>query len=172
MRAIIVVILFISLCSCRREKQPEYIVLVDKMTVEFSANLFQEEGLYLSNYGGGLMDNIKMVSLGYHIKRHATVEEARELFIKYSQKLLQRINEDEKMRPFLNQYPFTEKDIRFRLSFVQKNNRPFTDGSVAHVSLVRENIYYDRYDGEKKRFIEILKEPYQDALQHVQCHER
>ena len=118
------------------------------------------------------MNNIEMVSLGYHIKRHATVEEARELFIKYSQKLLQRINEDEKMRPFLNQYPFTEKDIRFGLSFVQQNKKEFTDGSVAYVSLVRENIYYYRYDGEKQRFVEILEEPYQVALQHVQCHAR
>ncbi len=173
MRAMIVVMLFISLCSCHRKKQPEYIVLTDKMTVEFSAEMLQEEKFYLTRYGGRLMDNIKGVSLGYHGKRHATLEEARELFIKYSEKLLQRINEDEKMRPFLNQYPFTENDIEFALSFVQKNNRPFADGSIAYASLIRSKITYYRYEKEgKKRFIEIFEEPYQDALQHVQCHER
>ncbi len=173
MRLMIVVMLFISLCSCHREKQPEYIVLTDKMMVEFSNEAFQEEQFYLSSYGGGLMDNIEEIYLGYHCKRHATLEEARELFIRYSEKLLRRINEDEKMRPYLNRYPFTENDIEFALSFVQKNNRPFADGSIAYASLVRGKITYYRYEKEgKKRFIEILKEPYQDALQQVQCHER
>ncbi len=172
MRAILLVVLLFALWGCHRKEQPEYIVLVDKMMVEFSNEMLQEEKFYLTRYGGGLRHDIEMVCLGYRTKRRATVEEARELFIKYSQKLLQRINEDEKMRPFLNQYPFTANDIEFGLSFVQKNNRPFTDGSVAYVSVVRGNIYYYRYDGGKRDFVEILKEPYQDALQHVQCHER
>ncbi len=172
MRLMIVVMLFISLCSCHRKEQPEYIVLVDKMMVEFSNEMLQEEKFHLSRYGGGLRHDIKMVSLGYRAKRHATVEEARELFIKYSQKLLKRINEDEKMRPFLNQYPFTENNIEFGLSFFQKNQKEFTDGSVSYVFLVRGKIFYCRYDGEKNQLVDLLVEPYQDALHQVQCHER
>ena len=92
------------------------------------------------------------------------MDEARELEFKMLTLLQKRINENEKIRPFLREYPFPLERIHICLSFYDENNRPWTDGSITFLGYARNKIYYDAYDAEDCSFIDLKDEPIEEAI--------
>jgi hypothetical protein len=90
--------------------------------------------------------DVEEISVKFVAYRKATIEEARALEVAMTEKLLKKINENEKIRPYLREYPFKPNRAHVSISFRKHDYSPNTDGSVAHIFQARNLIFYSGAD--------------------------
>lgn len=160
-RIIVILVLLFILPSY---KEPKYCQLIDKIINKFSKELQKEYGLKLGGYGGGMMDDIKIVGGSYQSRKRVGVDEARRIYVHIIEGSLDRINADEAVRPYLHNYPFTTDNLEFRLGFIDEKHKLMSDGYVSLVFICRNDIYYESYDHEAGKFYDLYSEPYEEAV--------
>ncbi len=117
--------------------------------------------------GGRFAQNVSEIEISFIAYRKGTIEEARTLEVTMTEKILAQINTHEKIRPFLNTYPFDVKDIKISIAFQKKDNSCYTDGSVVYVSHIKNKLFYDKEDPKTGKLVDIMEEPYEEALKIV-----
>src|SRR3990167_5708408 len=124
--------------------EAKYIKLADKITSRFCKEVSKPKGLHLCGYGGALMYDVKQLDLYYYSHQCLTLEEARKLYVEVAEIYLSYINEDEKIRPYLHDYPFTMKNLDLMMSFSDKRNKKYDNGNVSLIFYVQKTgkIYY------------------------------
>lgn len=158
-----------SFASAKEIRLPEYLKYSGEATRTFSKEIEKELGIYCCGSGGSMPDDVEEIEVECFAYQHATIEQARDLLIKATEKLRSTINSHLKLRPFLREYPFTVPRTKVAISFVKKRtNESYTDGSVAYVFQVRNRIYYHAEDAKTHNFIDLFDEPYEEALKKGQ----
>jgi hypothetical protein len=103
--------------------------------------------------------------------RSATIEQARELEVKATERFAQIINAHEKIRPFLREYPFPSSRANVTISFRKRAKHP-TDNDVEFVCHAKNKLFYLAYDPDHPYVGKDIKnEPYEEALRIVQSNE-
>lgn len=126
----------------------------------------KKEGFNLSSSGGAMMGDIQQITLDYEICLNLNVEEARILFIKHAEALLFQINNDLEIRRYLHNYPFTSRNIFFKLTFSTANGAFVDPPYIAFVTLdtKRNFVRYLVHDIKNDSLKTVYEEPYDDAL--------
>lgn len=70
----------------------------------------KEHSLYMLGRGGETTNQVNLVIVGFYFFRTLDKEKFRELLVDATEELLRRYNEDEKIRLYLKNYPFTVED--------------------------------------------------------------
>ncbi len=117
--------------------------------------------------GGRFANNVGEIEISFIAYRKGSIEEARTLEVNLIEKILAQINAHEKIRPFLNNYPFESKNIDISVAFRKEDNSCYTDGSVVLVFLARNKLFYKTEDPKTENRIDLYDEPYIDALKIV-----
>jgi hypothetical protein len=117
--------------------------------------------------GGRFANNVAKIEICFIAYRKGTIEEARTLEVNMTEKILTQINAHEKIRPFLDNYPFEPKNINISVAFRKEDNSRYADGSVAYVSLIKNKLFYDKEDPKTGQLVDIMEEPYEEALKTV-----
>ncbi len=146
------------------EEPKPYLEYADQIIRSFEKESVKEFKLVSIGSGGGMAHDVEEVSIKFFAYRQATIEEARALEVAMTEKLLKKINENEKIRPYLREYPFSHSRARVSISFRKRDNSPNTDGSVAFVFQARGQVIYCGADPKTEDYYDLLKEPYEDAL--------
>ena len=142
---------------------------------EYSNEMKEKYGLFTIGSGGALMEDIKELDLHFEGVKKLTIPEARKLYVTIIEDLINKVNNDKKARPYLHDYPFTQKNANIMIAFFKSH--PFTiqnrmnDGFITLIFISRGNICYNIYDPTKdeyKRLVTIHEEPYEEALKIVQ----
>ena len=149
------------------DSPPQHIKYADKIAARFSRAYEAENQLVQVAYGGGMMDGIELVSCYFEGFQKVSIEEGRRLFVNGVESLCAMFNSDLVIRPYLNNYPFVQKNIRFRLSFIDRNFQPRLSPDVSFIFCEHNTIFYSYYDPEKKRYIDSYEEPYAEAVRIV-----
>jgi len=132
------------------------------LSIRTPKQLKKENGLYLAGGGGALMHNVKEISLMFACYQQMSVAEARNLYVKVIEGYLQRINQNEEIRPYLDQYPFTWGNLDIKFMF-QDTNKHFPKEGVAIIIRGKANqIVYCGYDGED--FYDLHRETPEQAI--------
>lgn len=180
-----------------KKSSDEYLTYVDEISSAFKQDMKQKFGLHCYASGGRMPWDVEKIDLSFMSQRHATVEEARRLEVYGVEKLLSLINQHEKIRPYLREYPFKPDRVGLSISFQTKTGERPLDGSVAHVYATRNMIFYSKAEivmtkphphtdirdpnnpktemiggGPKVKLITIKEEPYEDALNIVKSEEK
>lgn len=151
-----------------KEREPAiYLQYVSEVTHSFIKEIEKEFGLRCIGSGGGMPHDVEEISVKFISYKRASIEQAREIEVKATEKLLKIINEHEKIRPYLREYPFKANRAEVSILFNKLDNTSYTDGSVAYVFQVRNQIVYCAEDPNTNNFIKLLKEPYDEAKNHV-----
>ena len=100
-------------------------------------------------------------------QRSATVEEARELEIKTTERFIEVINAHEKIRPFLEEYPFGSNRAKVFISFRKEDNH-YTDEGVSIVHQAKGKVCYCANVPDSPLYKSLGEEPYEEALRKVQ----
>lgn len=141
------------------QRPVNYSRIIDKITNEFAKSVQNSDDLILIGSGGAFKGDIKEISLTFSINRSLNIETGRRLMVEKAEILLQMINDNNDVRPFLHNFPFTTKNLNLVISGVK-------DTCVLHgaslVTILAGKIYYD--DTSYKT---IYVESYEDALQIV-----
>ncbi len=151
------------------DDSPIYTQYVAEITRAFSKQIKKEFGLQCEGSGGCMPYDIEEISIKFVAHQIASVEQARELEVKITERLVQMINVHEKIKPFLRETPFPSHRTRVGISFYPRNNTPYTDSGVAYVSQVNGRIYY-RAENPDNPYVckDIKDEPYEEARRIVQ----
>jgi hypothetical protein len=166
-KALLLLLIFVLQGCALYHSTPEYIQLLNKTDAKFNKFVAENYQLRLCGYGGALMDDISGVSLHYHSSKKYDVAASRRLVVTCVEKLRSMINADEKLRPFLHEYPFPASRIKLSISVRNPCGHRAADSPVAYVSLQGGYIYYDRYNLATGHLEDICKEDYADALRIV-----
>ena len=111
------------------------------------------------------------IEVNFECYRQATIAEARELEVKVIEMLRTKINEHEKIRPYLRDYPCKSGTADIMISFHKANGKDQTDG-VALVFQARNKLFFRKYDPITDKYYALLEEPYEEALKIVQNKEK
>ena len=134
---------------------------LDEVVRAFEKKMEGKFGLVCCKGGGSMPYDIQRIDIGFETPKSASLDEARKVGVFFMEQFLSMINSDEKVRPYLREYPFTSKRVFMTLSFRQQS------GKELYVSLVKNEIVYKTCDGPLSKFVEILREPYEEAVKMV-----
>lgn len=144
-----------------------YLKIVRQITRTVASDIEKELNIIFTGDGGRMPQKVEEISLDFMAYRKPSIEEARMLEVKATEKLLRAINSNEEIRPYLAEYPFLPNRAQIMISFQKRDNTHYTDGSVALVFQVKNTIFYDREDPLTERLETILEEPYEEASKIV-----
>src|SRR3990172_1282018 len=153
-------------CNVNAEnlEKEDYEVYVNQIVKEFAQVMKEDSGLRCIGGGGRMPYDVEEMSVEFISYQKATIEQARELEVKATDRLLKIINGHEKIRPFLREYPFKANRAEVAISFRNKDNDFYSDGSIARVTQIRNKIYYRKYSLLTDQLQLLAEEPYEEAL--------
>jgi hypothetical protein len=183
-------LLIIMLSACNMPKPAPYERYVNEIIRSFAQDMRKEYGLVCIGSGGRMPNDVEQINVYFHIYRHCTIEEARELFVNVTEKFIEKINSHEKIRPFLKEYPITNQNAdhifswcraQVCISFQRNNESHYLDGSVAFISQGKGGkIYYSKAElheveynqprnriVQEERLVTFFEEAYEDAQRLV-----
>jgi|JI9StandDraft_2_1071091.scaffolds.fasta_scaffold259877_2 hypothetical protein len=161
---------------------------VTEIVDSFAREIEKEYGLTCQASGRRMPRGVEIIKVRFTADRRATVDEARELLVQVRESLVQRVNSHEKIRPFLREYPFTSDKVDIKITFHKPDNTYYSDGSVTGVRSASRGkmIAYEGIEPQKSVifgtidvvknivipdklvqedvFVQLLREPYQEAL--------
>ena len=139
----------------------------DDVMHSYSKKMKKEKDLDAFGMGGELMTNVKSFSLTYVSERKVNIVEARFLIVECIEDLLKDINDYKEIRPYLNDYPFTAKNLEFGIMFMKSNGDFIQDNYLSDVSLSQGNVYYGIQPPNVNILKDIYEETYEEALRIV-----
>ncbi|MCH9811760.1 hypothetical protein K0U07_03240 [bacterium] len=126
---------------CRYEKY------VNEITAAFIKDAKKKYGAKATGSGGRMPWDVVRFGADFSLQMHAEKEQAKDILFDLMQMLVKRVNEHEKIRPYLREYPFPMKSASIAVSFLKDKFDPYKDGSITTttVSTKNELVFYS-YD--------------------------
>jgi hypothetical protein len=147
--------ILLTACQCCCEKISPDVLFSNEIINIFSKEMNEKYGLKCIGTGGNLNKSIQKLTVKFVAYRNATLEEARELEINANERFLQLINSHKKIRPYLNEYPFTYNSAYVSISFHKPNENYYLDDSIAHVFIAKHKVFFDKAGLIKRKSIPI-----------------
>lgn len=158
-------------------KTTELETALDKSLIPFANMVKMDRGLESWGIGGKLDNGVEEIRAKFIVRQHTSKEEARNLAVFFTENLIDYINRNEKLRPYLKEYPFPSSRVKFRINFTDRDCCSYFDGSMEMIVLEGNELsYYHRVIRPEEHLPEdywlttsVLwaKEPYPEALQIV-----
>ncbi len=170
MRFIFYLVMVFAFCSCEwnhpyQPSQKEKIT--NEIMKKAAIKIREETGLIPCGTGGQMMHQIKMLYLGFNYHQSIDVNRARELLVKAVQDFASEINGDERIRSYLDKFPFEPKSIHIDLFVLDRKGKDFGEGKLCVATANNGVLTYRAHDSNKS-YIILYQETYEEALQIVQ----
>lgn len=144
---------------------------IDEVLPTFAKEMQMQHRLECLSIGGKMTDHIEDIGVQFVVVQHANQDEARKLILIAMERLLYALNSNEKLRPYLSEYPFSNQRVKMQIGFRKRNHYSYNDGSMESVRLEGDEItYYKEPPPEQSYYAgpEIFaQESYQEALNKV-----
>lgn len=160
---------FFLFTSCNPSWQKNYQFtndekLADEIIKKVAYELKREKGLIPCGTGGQMMDEIQMLALSFDYNKNISIEEGRQLLLTAIGEFTSAINRDERIRPYLANYPFLPKNVQIRI-FLKNPDRSTQPDRLVVVSAINSVLEYEIDDPNGPLFKTIHKETYEEAHQ-------
>ena len=152
----------------KKNESAVYVKYANEIINSFVREMKEEFNLHCSGSGGGMPYDVEEISVGLVSYKKASIEDARELEVMATERLLKLINEHEKIRPFLREYPFKANRAKVAIYFSPIKNAKLEEDVVARVTQIKNKIYYLTEEKVTKQYISLAEELYEEALKIVQ----
>lgn len=117
--------------------------------------------------GGGMMGSVYLLTLRFQIHHPMDRDEARERIVDCVELLLDAVNANEEIRPFLKNYPFTVKNVSVAIFTDHPDGSDVFDPDISVVSVGKSGYVIYRTEepnGPKYEYKSEYRELYSDAL--------
>ena len=124
--------------------------------------------------GGGNGEKLNSIDLGLSIKKTLTIDSARRLILPSFQDLEKKVNTFEELHPYLVEVPFGYDKYKYSIDSVNEKGiikLPFDQiysNQISYVILSRGELCYNVFVKETNKIVEVLCEPYEEALKIVE----
>ena len=149
--------LFILITSCTLFKK-DYPEIAHAITLRTAKQLAHEKKMRLVGTSGGMIGQVN--SLGMFLKHNSSSEvlEARKLALFVADRFLYNINSDEKVRPYLNNYPFKIEDLEIFIGFPSTDLLHSSPEKIDHIVISNGTFKYKIFNKETQLPDTILLE--------------
>lgn len=154
----------IIIVGCMLDDSTKHTRAAHKFMNSTSKQLEKKFDLKLIGDGGSMMHDIKVIHLAFNSRENLEIDQARKLIMSCAKIFINNMNSSTKIRPYLHNYPATEKNIDLKIFF--QIHKKFPPPYVSVVSLHKGNVIY-YYDNEEGHLEEALREPYAEALKKI-----
>lgn len=144
---------------------PQEQALNDLIT-KFSREIEHDYGFHLCGAGSSMPEKIEVVRLYFLVDSSGYLEGARHLAVGIALKLVDQINQDIQLRPYLETYPASVKNISLTLGFNQENEENLNQNNCLSSVMViayRGLVCYNIYDETGMSLIDLHKETFEEA---------
>lgn len=145
-------------------KPAPHVEAAQRILEEFGEEMAEEYHLLFQGSGGSMPETIDEMEVLFAAKRKGTVEEAREIGLSGTKKLLQKINCDERIRPYLKEFPFPASNISLSISYTLDGKSRYEDSSIALAFKAGNEIFYYTMDSRHKKLQMLFSESCENAL--------
>lgn len=161
----IITLLALLVTSC--SSQSRHITLAHDIMNSFSNEVRCTDQLAVFGSGGAMQNDVEVIKLAYFSEKRVDVDGARKILISVATRLIDRVNSSEAIRPYLHNYPFTEKNINLSISFVGKNFEEPPPPWIASARIGYDKVSYSINNPERGILQNALVETYAEALSKV-----
>ncbi len=173
LKTIVKSILILLVAGCQMQNQTlsqpiNYEIFVDEVIRAFAKEVKEEWGFNCFSTGGSMPFDIESINVKFIAYRKASIEEARELEVALTEKLIKTINSHDQIRPFLREYPLTVPHAEVSIAFYNKRNQSEFENSISRVYQIKNVIYYEVENQETYQNVTLSEETYLEALHLVQ----
>ena len=135
----------------------------NEVTNTFIKKACKKYGLSVWGAGGSMPYDVESIVVDFAIKEKGSIDSARVLLVKLREELVEVVNNHEKIRPYLREYPFTPERAKISIDFKDKNGVSNSDVSVSLVLVGKgEQVVYTSKN-EKGSFTDLHRESYEIA---------
>lgn len=165
----LMVLLSIFFPSCFPGRHKDHADLAYAIVGKNSSEVKKKYGFHTFGSGGCMRNGVQSVFISYSCECQVNVDQGRKLFVDIAEELIRKFNEDEEIRPFLGNYPFTFDNIELGLVFRYNEGGFIQGGYIASIKIVNGVICYSIYDPTKEGnpLRTVHREPYEEALKKV-----
>jgi hypothetical protein len=161
---LILMTLFFSSCGGR-----SYSYMADPIFTSYAKEMKERRGYLLEGTGGSMPNgDVRWLFMSFVGIREVDVPEARRLYIELVEGLIDKVNQDKFIRPFLHDFPATSKNMDILLAFVDCYGMIVDENHIAYIFLLNDKIYYNRFNHDRHRYEIVFEETYEEALRIVQ----
>lgn len=170
--------LVLILCSsCIKTSKPHFpkiekIELASEIRQKVALQLKKEKGLVPVGIGSGMMDQIRMLALSFDYYKPVTIEEGRELLIAALNTFVDAVNAEERIHPYLQNYPFTPKNIEIRIFIFREGRKDLPFGELHCLSSINQKLEYETREPSPIFLRKILVETYEEAIAKLKSKEK
>ncbi len=141
--------------------------IANKITLQTAKKISTEKGLIPMGIGGQMMDEIKMLMLGFDCRKIVDIETARGLLVYCVEEFLTAINASEEIRPYLYSYPFTDQNVQLEIFFRNPDASNVSIGNIVVAVAKCGRICYEVYESNRPGLQTLYQETYEEAFQKV-----
>lgn len=171
--ALLSIMLILSLgCSknitSKRPQSSEKQQAANRIRNEVALKIRNKFGLFPIGSGGQTMHKIEMLMLAFECRRSLTEGEAREILVKSVEEFVSALNNDEQVRPYLAEFPSTEKNIEIVI-YIQdvRGGQVSTTQEFDIASCEQGYIKFMASNSEKYKLITLRQESFEEAKQLI-----
>lgn len=135
--------------------------------VEALTPLSSKYKMKVSGGGGYLGYDIGHIALSVNIYKQVTVEEARRIYVEILDAIVERINKDKKLRPYLREYPMTYNLIKLSLTFLDEKTH-YPPKEYVYYMYKHDILFFDGYHIVKDDFVDLHREDFSETLEILQ----
>lgn len=157
---------FFSSCT----KVPPNEIAVNQQINSFAKQMERGKKLSLVATGGSSLNQRKRVFyLNFWTEKKLNVDEARILFIQTAEDFLKQVNQNETLRPFLENYPVTIQNLELSIGFFATHLEHLSAQYVSEILSYKGKIFYSSWSPEKNFYERIKIETWEEALQSAEA---
>jgi len=146
----------------------EYVVIAQQIRTDVAAKLSKRYNMQVIGVTGGLADCVNVLGLSFQIRGPLIKEELRRILVDCVEEFLIPINTNERLRPFLKNYPFTSKEIEIEIFIVDDTGRRVYDPEIMLAAEYHGIVEYRTADKNTEfGYKQEMEEDYQTALSIV-----
>lgn len=153
------------------EARPDFYI-ADKLVHGISQKLTRE-GIYSYTTGGMYFPTIRLITNDYATRNYqfTSTDQAKILFCAIVDMYLSAFNNEPRIRPYLKNFPFTQKNIELSLAFLDVNGKPLPAGFISEVRNNNGYIIYQTHNQNGEPII-ASKENFEGAYRQYLKHKK
>jgi hypothetical protein len=168
MRYILLILSTVILVGCGQkisEKPTDKFISYTEIQHKVALKLLKEENLRAIGSGVQGMDQIKMLALSFCYYEPVEEEKARELLLIAINELISAVNEDERIRPYLHNYPFDARNVEIAIFLHNPDGSKTSEGKFRVISATDGILEYQIDDPRSVLFTTLFEETYEEAIE-------
>lgn len=147
------------------DQTPEHVKIAHKVRSKISEEIERKFNVKEVGTGGGMYKTINLLCLSFDCRKKVLKEDASSMLIAISQFFLEKINENEEIRPYLCNYPFGIDNVEIDIFFYDKNGGDLSDPYIASAVCSEGTMIYSTSDPKISN--EILNKDYLETYEEA-----